>query len=118
MDNGNRYGKNHYAFNKTPPGTTTTEYHKTKRIRTKGRIIFLQIKLPKWQIQTRLPTKAKENAIGIGKSNCQNGKSNCQLNEVKKKHHLFANQIVQMANPNQVANKGKGKSNCQLKQKE
>jgi hypothetical protein len=23
-----------------------------------------------------------------------------------------------MANPNQVANKGKGKSNCQLKQKE
>jgi hypothetical protein len=48
MHNGDRYGKNHYAFNKTPPGTTTTEYHETKRIRTKGCIIFLQIKLPKW----------------------------------------------------------------------
>jgi hypothetical protein len=53
----------------------------TKRIRTKGSIIFLQIKLPKLQIQIRLPTKAKENAIGIGKSNCQNGKSNCQLKQ-------------------------------------
>ena len=46
----------------------------TKRIRSKGSFIFLQIKLPKWQIQNQPPTKAKENAIGIGKSHCQNGK--------------------------------------------
>jgi hypothetical protein len=53
----------------------------TKRIRTKGSFIFLQIKLPKWRTQIRLPTKAMENAIGVGKSNCQNGKSNCQLKQ-------------------------------------
>jgi hypothetical protein len=83
----------------------------TKRIRSKGSFIFLQIKLPKWQIQNRLPTKAKENAIGIGKSNCQNGKLPIETkkNEDQEKHYLFANQIVQMTNPNCIANKGKGK---------
>jgi hypothetical protein len=57
----------------------------TKRIRSKGSFIFLQIKLPKWQIQIRLATKAKENAIGIGKSNCQNDKSklHCQQRQRK-----------------------------------
>jgi hypothetical protein len=58
------------AFNKTPPGTTTTEYHETKRIRTKGCIIFL---------------------------NCQNGKSKSgwqhEKNQDKKKHHLLANNL-------------------------
>jgi hypothetical protein len=70
----------------------------------------LQIKLPKWQIQNQLPTKAKENAIGIGKSNCQNGKLPIETkNEDQEKHYLFANSIVQMTNPNYIANKGKGK---------
>jgi hypothetical protein len=82
----------------------------TKRIRSKGSFIFLQIKLPKWQIQNQLPTKAKENAIGIGKSNCQNGKLPIETkNEDQEKHYLFANSIVQMTNPNYIANKGKGK---------
>jgi hypothetical protein len=70
MHNGDRYGKNHYAFNKTPPGTTTTEYHETKRIRTKGRIIFLQIKLPKWQIQIRLATQ-KESGQKEASTSCK-----------------------------------------------
>jgi hypothetical protein len=59
------------------------------------------IELPNRQIQNQPPTKAKENAIGIGKSHCQNGKLPIETkNEDQEKHYLSANSIVQMTNPN------------------
>ena len=42
----------------------------TKRIRSKGSFIFLQIKLPKWQIQIRLATQ-KESGQKEASSSCE-----------------------------------------------